>query len=214
VRLTLPVVATASLAVAVWNLAPLATRPEPRSLQPDGLRVVRHVEQPRIDAVLARRAPGMGLQLRAHVADAVAEESARAGFDPLLVLAVIAVESEFQEDAVSPVGARGLMQLRPTTLYFVAEKEGLRLSRAEMDADPALCVRIGVRYLKQMKDQFGGDLDLALMAYNAGPNRLLASLKERNIEPFRNYVRAVRRNYAALRQASGESGDWVFASRR
>lgn len=211
-RWALPTVATASLAVAAWNLAPLAARPEPRSLQPEGLRVVRHPEQPRIDAVLARRAPGMGLQLRAHVADAVAEESARAGFDPLLVLAVIAVESEFQEDAVSPVGARGLMQLRPTTLYFVAEREGVKLSRAEMDADPALCVRIGVRYLKNMKDQFG-DLDLALMAYNAGPNRLLASLKERNVEPFRNYVRAVRRNYAALRQASGESGDWVFASR-
>lgn len=212
-RVLLPAVAMASLGVAGWSLAPLASRPAPRVLQAEGLKVVRHPEQPRIDAVLARRAPGMGLALRAHVADAVAEESARAGFDPLLVLAVIAVESEFQEDAVSPVGARGLMQLRPTTLYFVAEKEGVKLSRAEMDADPALSVRIGVRYLKQMKDLFG-DLDLALMAYNAGPNRLLASLKERNLEPFRNYVRAVRRNYTALRQASGESGDWAFASRQ
>ncbi len=213
-RLVFPGFAVACLLTAGWHLAPLAEAPAPRVLEAGGLLPVRHPDFERIDLVLARRAPGMGLALRQHVASAVAEEAERAGFDPLLVLAVIAVESEFQQDAVSVVGARGLMQIRPTTLYFVAEREGLRLSRAEMDADPALCVRLGVRYLKQMQDQFDGDLALALMAYNAGPNKLASFLKQKNVEPFRNYVRAVRRNYVALRLQHGEPGDWAYASRR
>lgn len=211
-RFLLPAAGLLSLGVAVWELAPIATPPALRVLDPVGVSAVRPRAYGRIMAVLTKRAPGLGLTLREHVAMAVAEEAQRAGFDPLLVLAVIAVESEFQEAAVSNMGARGLMQIRPVTLYFVAEREGLRLSREEIDADPALCVRLGVRYLKSLKGQFG-DLDLALMAYNAGPTKLYVSLQHRSIEPFRNYVRAVQRQYGALRAQHGEPGDWAFAVR-
>lgn len=206
-------VVTASLAVTGWSLRPLFVADEPVRLEPVGAMKVRHKDFARIDAVLQQRAPGWGAQLRAHVAEAIAEEAEHAEVDPLLVLALIQVESEFQQGAVSVVGARGLMQVRPTTLYFVAQKEGVKLSREEIDADPSLNVRLGVRYLKSMKDQFRGNLDLALMAYNAGPNRLFASLKARNTEPFHNYVRAVRAQYSLLKRAQGEPGDWTLASR-
>jgi soluble lytic murein transglycosylase-like protein len=147
------------------------------------------------------------------VSNAVAEESEHAGFDPLLVLAIITVESEFHQQAVSVVGAKGLMQVRPTTLAYVAEKEGLKLPLREIDADPSLNVRLGVRYLKSMKELFRGNLDLALMAYNAGPTRVYLSLRERNVEPFANYVRAVRREFTALKVEHGEPNDWALASR-
>lgn len=204
----------ASLAVTAWELKPLlvADDPSPR-LETGGLRQVRHRDFDRIDAVLAKRAPGWGIQLRAHVSAAVAEEAEAASFDPLLVLAIITVESEFHQQAVSVVGAKGLMQVRPTTLAFVAEKEGLKLSRQEIDADPSLNVRLGVRYLKSMREMFRGNLDLALMAYNAGPTRVYLSLRERNVEPFANYVRAVRREYTALKVENGEPNDWALASR-
>lgn len=209
----LPALALASLAVAAAQWRPLVEPPAPVALEPVGLLEVRHPDFGRIDAVLQKRAPGWGLRLRTQVAQAIAEESEKAGLDPLLVLAQITVESEFQQDAVSVVGAQGLMQVRPTTLYFMAQKEGLKLSRAELDADPSLNVRLGVRYLKAMKAQFKGNLDLALMAYNAGPNRLIQALKARNTEPYQGYVRAVRRNFALLKRAHGESGDWTLASR-
>lgn len=206
-------VVAASVTVTAVAWSPLFAPPPTPVLEVVGVQAVRHPDFERIDAVLKQRAPGWGLSLRTHVAQAIAEESEAAGLDPMLVLALITVESEFHQGAQSVVGARGLMQLRPTTLYFVAEKEGLKLSRAELEADPSLNVRLGVRYLKAMKEQFRGNLDLALMAYNAGPNRLIQALKARNTEAYQGYVRAVRRNFALLKAAHGESGDWTLASR-
>lgn len=205
--------ALSSLAVTAAHVRPLFEPPPPKVLEAVGAKEVRHPDFQRIDAVLQKRAPGWGWRLRTHVAQAIAEESEKAGLDPLLVLALITVESEFQEDAESLVGAKGLMQIRPDTLYFMAEKEGLKLSRAELEADPSLNVRLGVRYLKAMKDRFKGNLDRGLMAYNAGPNRVAQALKVRNTEPYQGYVRAVRRNFALLKQAHGEPGDWTLASR-
>lgn len=209
----LPVVVIACAATIGWNLMPLAKAPAATTVQVEGVLPVRHPDFARIEATLVERAPGWGIELRQHVAEAIAEESEQAGLDPMLVLALIEVESEFQQHATSVVGARGLMQLRPTTLAWVAQREGVKLSRAELEADPALNVRLGVRYLKYLKEMFRGRLDFTLMAYNCGPNKLATALKARNTDPWHNYVRAVRREYAVLKLAHGESGDWTMASR-
>lgn len=211
--LVLAAVVAVSLGVTGWALRPLLVAPRVSERLEGGVREIRHPDFARIDAVLAARAPGWGMTLRHHVAQAIAEEASRAGFDPLLVLAVISVESEFREGAVSWVGAQGLMQVRPTTLLFVAEREGLKLSQKEIEADPSLNVRLGVRYLSSMRELFRGNLDLALMAYNAGPTRVYVSWRERNLDQFQGYVRAVRRNYASLKLEHGEPNDWTLASR-
>jgi soluble lytic murein transglycosylase-like protein len=79
---------------------------------------------------------------------------------PLSLLAAVAwEESRMDPDAVSPAGARGLLQLMPGT----AEIVGVTAS------GPAANVRAGARYLRLMLDRFHGDLELALAAYNAGP---------------------------------------------
>ena len=209
----LPLVVLASAATLCWTLRPLAEPPAARRVQVEGVLKVRHPDFDRIEATLLERAPGWGIELREHVAEAIAEESERAGLDPMLVLAVIQVESEFHSTATSVVGAKGLMQLRPTTLIWVAQREGVKLSHAELQSDPALNVRLGVRYLKYLKEMFRGRLDFTLMAYNAGPNKLIGGLKARNTDAWHNYVRAVRREYAVLKLAHGESGDWTLASR-
>ncbi|MEN9797097.1 MAG: hypothetical protein RL653_793 [Pseudomonadota bacterium] len=167
-----------------------------------------------IDSVLASHAPGLGLPLRRQLARAISEESSAAGYDPLLILALIHVESDFDEGARSPMGARGLMQLLPSTLTHVAEREGLHLSGEEVSADAALCVRLGVRLLRMLHDQFGS-LDLALMAYNAGPSRVRLSLKEAEGEPpGRGYARRVQREYRRFREGLGLDGDWALAARQ
>lgn len=166
-----------------------------------------------IDAVLAKRAPELGLTLRRQLGQAIAEEAHRSGYDPLLILAVIDVESDFAEEAISEKGARGLMQIKPSTLHFLAEKEGLRLTREEVAADPALCVRLGIRYLRTLQERFGGDLELALMAYNAGPTRIRKALKDKELEAFRRYPRLVKRDFRRFREGEGLGGDWALAQR-
>jgi len=166
-----------------------------------------------IDSVLAKRAPELGLTLRSQVGRAIAEEARRAGYDPLLVLALIDVESEFDEGAISARGARGLMQIRPSTLQFIAEREGLRLSPEEVTADPALCVRLGIRYLRSLQDRFAGDLELALMAYNGGPDRIRQALRSRDLDAFRFYPRRVKRRFVRFRTGEGLLGDWALAQR-
>ena len=105
------------------------------------------------------------------------------------------------------------MQIRPSTLQFLTEKEGLRLSSEEVAADPALCVRLGIRYLRSLQDRFGGDLELALMAYNAGPDRIRQAFRARELDPFRFYPRRVKRQFLRFRTGEGLLGDWALAQR-
>ena len=190
----------------VQGRAPAAAGPVAAVVQPDPDLAL-------IDSVLAKRAPELGLDLRAQVSRAIAEEARRAGYDSLLILAIIDVESDFDPEAVSSRGARGLMQIQPVTLHWFAEKQGLRLSKEEMAADPGLCVRLGIRYLRSLQDRFGGDLSMALMAYNAGPDRIRQALRERALEPFRFYPRRVKRDFERFRRGEGLGGDWAYALR-
>lgn len=167
----------------------------------------------RVLAALERRTRAWDGELRHQVADAVAEESARAGFDPLLVLAVIDAESDFRLDPVSPAGARGIMQLRPDTLRAMAKREGVALDEENAD-EPTTQVRLGTRYLRALIESFAGRVDLGLMAYNAGPNRLVSKIREGSTETLAPYVGEVRRSYLLLRRGLGEAGAWGDVLRR
>ena len=94
------------------------------------------------------------------------------GLDSSLMAAVIWQESAFDPDARSPAGARGLMQLMPRTARTLARRLGTpRMKTAEL-FDPAQNLKLGALYLKEMIDLFGGRVERALAAYNAGPTRV------------------------------------------
>jgi soluble lytic murein transglycosylase-like protein len=128
--------------------------------------------------------PGLPESDRTRLADVIYDEAKAASLDPLFVLAVIAVESGFDHGAESDRGARGLMQLRPETLRREAARSRLK---GEDPDDPILNVRAGVRYFRRLVRAFGST-DLALMAYNAGPNRILRYLEEEGEVPDRFLV--------------------------
>jgi soluble lytic murein transglycosylase-like protein len=125
-------------------------------------------------------------------ARALAIETARRhGLDPELVLAVIAVESAFRKDAVSPKGAQGLMQLMPGTARELGVKDAF---------DPAQNLDAGARYLNALLEQFHGDVKLAIAAYNAGPG---AVKRHKGIPPYREtraHVEKVLERYRAQQQ--------------
>ena len=93
------------------------------------------------------------------------------GLDPALVAALVRQESTFDAGALSPAGARGLMQIMPATGRRLARSLGLRYSRSLLH-DPAASLRLGTLYLRQMLDRFRGRVEQALAAYNAGPSRV------------------------------------------
>ncbi len=129
----------------------------------------------------------------------IAAEAQLSRLDPLLVMAVIAVESSFDPEAVSHRGARGLMQLKPSTLR--REVERARLGPGD-PGDPVLNVRAGIRYLRRLLDDFRQDQALALMAYHAGPQRISRLRRGEGGVPafYREYVRRVEVEHRRLRR--------------
>ncbi|MBI4557610.1 MAG: lytic transglycosylase domain-containing protein [Candidatus Hydrogenedentes bacterium] len=116
------------------------------------------------------------------VADLVGHYSKMYAVEESLVLAVIQAESDFDPYAVSRCGARGLMQLMPST----AEEMGVRDIY-----DPAQNIAGGTQYLARMLNLFDNDLPLALAAYNAGPETVK---KYRGVPPFaetKGYIQTV-----------------------
>lgn len=93
------------------------------------------------------------------------------GLDTTYLYAITRQESAFMADVVSPVGARGLMQLMPGTASDVSRDLGISASRDDL-FNPSINIRLGSEYLAQMVDAFQDNRILATAAYNAGPNRV------------------------------------------
>jgi soluble lytic murein transglycosylase len=100
---------------------------------------------------------------------AVAEASKLAQLPPDWILAVMRQESLFRSDAVSRVGARGLMQMQPSTASAVGKRWHLPPPDREVPIDPTPDVELGAAYLRELLDRHGGQLGPSLAAYNAGP---------------------------------------------
>ena len=111
----------------------------------------------------------------------VQQLAARFDLSPALIEALVWQESRWRENAVSPVGARGLAQLMPGT----ARELGV-----DPD-DPLANLEGGARYLRQQLDRFDGDIEKALAAYNAGPGRVERAGGIPRIRETQTYVAAV-----------------------
>jgi soluble lytic murein transglycosylase-like protein len=117
---------------------------------------------------------------------AIDQAASRHNVDPNLVRAVIKVESNFNPNAVSRKGAMGLMQLMPQTA---------RQLKVANPFDPQQNVDAGVRHLKQLMENYGGDVKLTLAAYNAGQGAVARSAGVPHFAETRNYVDRITQLY-------------------
>ena len=119
-------------------------------------------------------------------ADVLRERAQKEGLDPALVAAIVWQESTFDAGALSGAGARGLMQVIPPTGRQLARSLGVTYRSKDL-YNPEVSLSFGTRYLREMLDEFGGRLERALAAYNAGPHRVAAwtaSKPEMSAEEF------------------------------
>ena len=141
--------------------------------------------------------------------------------EPALALGLIRQESNFNTEALSPVGARGLMQLMPATAQAVAHRLGdAAVNLGALSTDPSYNMRLGTAYLGGLLDQFGGAMPYAVAGYNAGPGRVADWLAANGdpaaggidmvdwieLIPFnetRNYVQRVVENVVVYRALAG-----------
>ena len=166
---------------------------------------VRKDAEPPAPKPAAERAggPSQGIRAFAHVIRAAAE---RYGVDTRLVEAIVQTESAGNPTAVSPKGARGLMQLMPERAALLGVRDSF---------DPHQNVDGGVRHMRDLLQSFSGDVTLALAAYNAGEG---AVRSYGGVPPYaetREYVRRVRALYdGGVPLASGKAMALVTAPQR
>ena len=141
--------------------------------------------------------------------------SVQNGLNPYLVASLIRQESEFNPMAVSRANAVGLMQLLPSVGKHVAKEIKLKGYNPSQLYTPAVNMQLGTRYFKSMVDKYGGQLEYALAAYNAGSDRVGDWLQQGHYRdpqefvesiPFtetREYVQAILRNETLYQRLYG-----------
>jgi soluble lytic murein transglycosylase-like protein len=148
--------------------------------------------------VLVMREKRVIFQLKGDIApydDLITRASERYRIDSALVKAVIKAESNFNHRAVSPVGARGLMQLMPATAATLQVKDSFH---------PETNVDGGVRYLRYLMNMFNGNVPLVLAAYNAGENAVMRH--NNRIPPYpetQTYVKRVLNYFDGYSKKNG-----------
>ena len=136
----------------------------------------------------------------------VEEYSEKYNVDKNLILAIIKAESNFDENAVSNAGAKGLMQIMDSTSKDIAEKISININLDQDILNPKINIELGTKYISMLLDKYQ-NINLALAAYNAGSGNVDKWIEEgtlnsdgSNIEniPFletNNYVRKILRDY-------------------
>ena len=128
-----------------------------------------------------------------YLAEIINDAAQQHGVDPNLVAAMAFKESRFNPNAVSRIGAEGIMQLKPKTARYLGVQDSF---------DARQNVFGGVKYLRKLLDRFNGDVDLALAGYNAGPE-LVAKVGPHATAEAVEYVATVKRYYSAATRSRG-----------
>ena len=113
--------------------------------------------------------------------------------EPLLLTSIINSESTFKINAKSDKGAKGLMQLIPTTALYISRLKKIELKNPEHIYEPKTNLKLGVSYFNYLLKKYQGNKKFALMAYNWGPGNLNKALKNKKnvIKPVQDYAEKI-----------------------
>jgi len=138
---------------------------------------------------------------------ALRDAASKHAIDYELLQALVATESGFDAQAVSPKGAMGLMQLMPATAQRYGVSADKRATIEKKLFDPRINIAAGSRYLRDLIAMFPGQIELALAAYNAGEGAVQrAGNKIPNYKETQNYVQTVLQLYAYLKPSVASGG--------
>ncbi len=144
--------------------------------------LMRRVAQPNFVVRVAKIALNRGLPVDIYSFPRLLPEFEALGdskaVEHALLHALTRQESEFNAGAVSPAGARGLMQLMPATARLVASQNKVKYELPRLTTDPAYNVQLGAAFLNRLIASYEGSYLMAVAAYNAGPGRVRGWLKE------------------------------------
>ena len=182
---------------------PAGSHPEREDVSPQVVEVPK--KQAHYQAYLAERDAEFDRQLVKKVAEetlitdltfaklvfeALDDSAAEFDVDPWLLASLIRVESAGNPNAISKVGALGLMQIMPPTGKQIAVELGIDWTGPEMLFDPVLNIRMGTYYLSCLLAKFHGNLHAALAAYNWGPGHIRSRITQRRKLPV-EYARKI-----------------------
>jgi soluble lytic murein transglycosylase len=132
--------------------------------------------------------------------DIIRQQARAKNLDPALLAAMIYQESKFS-DRTSPAGAKGLMQILPSTAQFIARKSGGTAFELRDLGTPQINISYGAWYLRYLIDRYGGNETLAVAAYNAGENNVDRWVKraggEKSFDATRDIPFPETRHYVA-----------------
>lgn len=161
-------------------------------------RLTEMEEQLKIFQIIEDFQIGFTEEEKAELAGVIFHESSRFGYDPLLVMAVILTESSFKKGQVSDAGARGIMQLMPSTGRDLASRTGIDWQGTDQLFDPVTNVRLGTLHLFEQILKFK-DVRKGIIAYNLGETRLRGRLRQNRPLP-KEYFRRIWDNYNMLKE--------------
>ena len=139
---------------------------------------------------------GLANVTKEELAEVIYEEANRYHHDPKFILALISIESSFQNWSVSQRGAKGLMQIMPYVAESLAHEMGIEWSGDRTLFNPFLNIKMGIYYLSRLILDFD-DLELALTAYNCGPTYVKSLIEKKQKVPG-HYYRKILEVYQNL----------------
>ena len=182
----------------------IAIEPTP-ILQAQAIEKPRPRELVKIFSIVEANRPDITEREAWELAEVILTESSKYKLDPILILAVIDVESKFQFGAISPAGARGIMQIMPATGKFLVKtvRELAEEIKAEQFTpehldNPIVNIKLGTYYLHDLRKSFR-NVNAALIAYNLGPTELRIRM-ENQIEYTDEYANAVLAAYQKFKK--------------
>lgn len=135
---------------------------------------------------------------RYSMAEVITEQAKLHNIDPLLIVALIQVESNFKDNALSKKGAKGLMQLLPNTAKYIHSKDSKGINDFTNLYDMETNIKLGTAYMDYLLKKTKGNMEHALIAYNMGPGNMYKAMRNNRLP--KNYSNKVLTVYNDLQK--------------